>query len=57
MIKKATTKEIKDYYDKDDIYDIAIDTTKQMTCIIYQHLDILRKNKKISFSDSNYYYL
>lgn len=40
-VKEATTNEIKDYYDnedfdKDDIYDIAIDTQKKMSCLSMQ---------------------
>ena len=43
-VKEATTKEIKDYYDnedfeKDDIYDIAIDTTKEDELFEYADID------------------
>ena len=42
--KEATTNEIKDYYnnndfDKDDIYDIAIDTTKEDELFDYADID------------------
>ncbi len=42
--KEATTSEIKDYYDnedfdKDDIYDIAIDTTKEDELFDYADID------------------
>ena len=45
-VKEATTKEIKDYYDnedfeKDDIYDIAIDTTKEDELFDYADIDKL----------------
>lgn len=45
-VKEATTKEIKDYYDnedfeKDDIYDIAIDTTKEDELFDYANIDKL----------------
>ena len=42
--QKATTNEIKDYYDnndfdKDDIYDIAINTTKEDELFEYADID------------------
>jgi len=45
-VKEATTNEIKDYYDnkdfdKDDIYDIAIDTTKEDELFEYADIDKL----------------
>ena len=53
--KEATTKEIKDYYDnddfdKDDIYDIAIDTTKEDELFDYADIDKFY-TKDNSFSD------
>ena len=43
-MKEATTNEIKDYYDnkdfnKDDVYDIAIDTDKEAELFDYADLD------------------
>ena len=43
-VKEATTSEIKDYYDnkdfdKDDVYDIAIDTTKEEELFDYVDID------------------
>ena len=43
-VKEATTNEIKDYYDKedfdkDDVYDIAIDTTKEEELFDYADID------------------
>ena len=45
-VKEATTKEIKDYYDnedfeKDDIYDIAVNTTKEDELFEYADIDKL----------------
>lgn len=53
--KKATTNEIKEYYDnndfdKDDIYDIAIDTTKENELFEYVDIDNFY-TKENSFSD------
>ena len=53
--KEATTNEIKDYYDnndfdKDDIYDIAIDTTKEDELFDYADIDKFY-TKENSFSD------
>lgn len=53
--KKATTNEIKEYYDnndfdKDDIYDIAIDTTKENELFEYVDIDNFYTKENI-FSD------
>lgn len=53
--KKATTNEIKEYYDnndfdKDDIYNIAIDTTKENELFEYVDIDNFY-TKENSFSD------
>ena len=53
--KEATTNEIIDYYDnndfdKDDIYDIAIDTTKEEELFDYADIDKFY-TKENSFSD------
>lgn len=54
-MKEATTNEIKDYYDKedfdkDDVYDIAIDTTKEDELFDYAGIDKIYTNDN-SFSD------
>ena len=43
-VKEATTNEIKDYYDnedfdKDDVYDVAIDTDKEDELFVYADID------------------
>lgn len=54
-VKEATTNEIKDYYDnkdfdKDDVYDIAIDTDKEDELLDYANVDKFY-TKESSFRD------
>lgn len=54
-MKEATTNEIKDYYDKedfdkDDVYDIAIDTEKEEELFDYANIDKFY-TKESSFLD------